>query len=253
MASPLIDTKHLDAEIPTTRWSLVRAMGGDATSRRSAMESFAQDYWPAIYAFARKKGNSPHEAEDLTQSFLIHLMDRDRFDGLAEENGRFRSWLLACLHNFLRSNWRDQDRQKRGGKLTHLSIERDLGEAWLEQSETDELSPDVVFDRRWAAALLARAVAELVRSYERDGKVDLARVLVPMITGADERQGYAEASGQLGITEANARVAAFRMRKRLRTLVREEVAATVLSPDEVDAELAELFVLFESKPRVQAP
>ena len=183
MPNPLIETRSLNGEIPATRWSMVQAMGADATVRQEAMGEFAQNYWPAIYSFARKKGCSPHEAEDLTQSFLIHLMNCDRISDLAEENGRFRSWLLACLHNFIRQHWRKQGRQKRGGHMQHLSIDRDIGESWLGQIESDDLSPDLVFDRRWAAAIMERAVADLVQSYQRDGKDALAKVLVPMITG----------------------------------------------------------------------
>ena len=247
MAENLLQTRNLDGHLPTTRWSIVRAVGADGATRQQALESFARDYWPAIYAFARKKGSSPPDAEDLTQSFLLHLMERDRFEGLSQEKGRFRSWLLACLHNFLRSNWRDLARQKRGGGIAHVSIDRDLGEAWLEGSETDELSPDLVFDRRWAAAIMERALDELARSYQRDGREELAEVLVPLIAGAEQRPSYAAAAESLGISESNARVAAFRMRKKLRSLIREEVAATVSSPAEVDAELAELFTLFEPR------
>lgn len=240
----VIETKEAQGELPTTRWSIVRAMGGDATMRREALEVFARDYWPAVYAFARKKGHPPEEAEDVTQAFLADLIERESFAELSEEKGRFRSWLLACLHNFLRMDWRDRKRLKRGGGMVPVSIDRELGESWLELAGTDELSPDVVFDRRWAAGILERALGELSQTYEREGKLELAQVLAPMIAGADERQTYAEAAEKLGISESNARVAAFRMRKRLRSLVREEVAATVGSAEEVDEELRELFALF---------
>lgn len=248
MDNKLLDTLNLNGGLPTTRWSIVQAVAGDGTQRRKALEAFACDYWPAIYAFARKKGNSPPDAEDLTQSFLLHLMESDRFEGLSADKGRFRSWLLASLHNFLRTNWRNLARQKRGGGLQHLSIDRDLGEAWLENSAVDELSPDLVFDRRWAAAIMERAMEELSQSYQRDGREKLASALIPLIAGAEERQSYADAARDLGISESNARVAAFRMRKRLRNLIRDEVAATVSSPAEVDAELAELFSLFAPQP-----
>jgi RNA polymerase sigma-70 factor (ECF subfamily) len=223
---------------------MVQAVAGDGTVRRNALEAFARDYWPAIYAFARKKGNSPPDAEDLTQSFLLHLIDSDRFDGLSPDKGRFRSWLLACLHNFLRSNWRDQSRQKRGGGMTPVSIDRDLGEAWLENSASDELSPDRIFDKRWATGIMERALEELSCAYQREGREELAEVLIPLIAGAEERPSYTEAARKLGISDSNARVAAFRMRKRLRSLIRDEVGATVSSPMQVDAELAELFTLF---------
>lgn len=231
-------------EVPTTRWSLVRAMGADATVRQEALEDFAREYWPAVYAFVRKKGHDPADSEDLTQSFLSWLIERETFEGLSPDRGRFRSWLLACLHNFLRRDWRDQSRKKRAGGKVHVSLDHELGEGWLERAGVDEVTPEVAFDRRWAAGILQRALNDLAKFYEKEGKLQWAQVLAPMIAGADERQTYADAAEQLGISESNARVAAFRMRKRLRTLVREEVALTVGSPEEVDAELRELFALF---------
>jgi RNA polymerase sigma factor (sigma-70 family) len=244
MRDPSIDTKHADAGIPTTRWSIVQAMGSDGTKRQAALEVFATDYWPAIYAFARKKGCEPLDAEDLTQSFLLSLLESDSFEGLGADKGRFRSWLLACLHNFLRVDWRAKKRLKRGGGVKPVSIDRDLGEAWLEMTAADEASPDVIFERRWAAGILERALDELAAFYEREGKVELARLLAPMVVGEGDGKGYAEVAQQLGISEANARVAAFRLRKRLRSLIREEVAATVESPTEVDDELDYLFAVF---------
>ena len=253
MSHSLLDTREADGDLPTTRWSIVRAMGGEATLRQQALEVFARDYWPAVYAFARKKGHPPHEAEDLTQAFLADLIGRESFGDLSADKGRFRSWLLACLHNFLRADWRDRRRLKRGGGVDPVSIDRDLGEVWLEQSGADDLSPDVVFDRRWAAGILERALRDVSVDYEREGKLELARVLAPMIAGADGRQSYAEAAAELGISESNARVAAFRMRKRLRSHVREEVAATVASPEQVDEELRELFALFGVRPPAPPP
>ena len=236
----------LDGKIPTTRWSIVQAVASEGPERQTALERFARDYWPAIYAFARKKGHRPPDAEDLTQRFLVELIAGDSFSGLSEERGRFRSWLLACLHNFLRKDWRDRNCAKRGGGKLPVSIDRDLGEAWLEHSASDDASPDLVFDRRWAAGILERAIGNLARSYQRDGKSDVFRVLASTITGAGDSQSYAEMGVELGINESNARVAAFRMRKRLRRLIREEVAMTVGSTADIDEEIDQLFAVFGS-------
>lgn len=240
----------LNGEIPTTRWSVVHAVAAKGPERQEALERFARDYWPAIYAFARKKGHRPADAEDLTQRFLIELIGRDSFGGLSEQQGRFRSWLLACLHNFLRKDWRDQNCAKRGGGKLPVSIDRELGEAWLERSASDDASPDLIFDRRWAAGILERAIGSLARSYERDGKSEVFRAISPTITGAGEPRSYLEIGRELGISEANARVAAFRMRKRLRRLIREEVAVTVGSTDDIDEEIDQLFVVFGSTPQI---
>ena len=229
--------------MPTTRWSLVQAAGSDATQRRDALEHFAQGYWPAVYAFIRSRGYSPPEAEDLTQDFLVSLIERDSLATVTKGEVRFRSWLLGALKNFLKAEWRDKNRLKRGGGAVHLSIDRDLGEAWLESSAVDQDSPDAVFERRWAWGILERALGQLTTAYERDGRGEIVRVLAPLMMGAVQKT-YAEAAGELGISHSNARVLAFRLRKHLRTLVREEVAQTVGSAEEIKDELAHFFVVF---------
>jgi RNA polymerase sigma-70 factor (ECF subfamily) len=242
----MLATRNFADAVPATRWSLVQALSGEATGRRRALEVFARDYWPAVYAFARKKGHSPHDAEDITQSFLSGLLASTTFESLSPDKGRFRSWLLACLHNYLCADWRERNRQKRGGKAVHVSIDRDLGEAWLESANAHSLTPEDLFDRRWASLILARAFEELARIYGRDGKEDLARVLLPLITGGEARPDYAAAAEQLGLSEGSARMAAFRMRKRLRGLVREQIAATVGSQADVEDELRQLFAVFST-------
>ena len=231
--------------MPTTRWSLVQAAGGDATGRREALEHFARDYWPAVYSFVRTRGYSPPEAEDHTQGFLLSLIERDSLATVTRGELRFRSWLLGALKNFLKNDWRDRNRLKRGGGAGHLSIDRDLGEAWLESASVDQASPDAVFERRWAWGILERALGQLTAAYERDGRSELVRILGPLVLGTEAGKTYAQAAGELGITHANARVQAFRLRKHLRTLVREEVARTVGSAEEVEDELAHFFTLFE--------
>ena len=244
MSQQALQTQNASGDPPTTRWTIVEALAGAPSERKAALEHFARSYWPAIYSFVRLKGHAPPEAEDLTQSFLLSLIERNSFEGLSATKGRFRSWLLASLTNFLRNDWRDRRRLKRGGGVPQLSIDRDLGEAWLESHSSEEASPDVVFDRRWAAGILERALSQLAASYQQEGRTEVAKVIAPIIAGIDARKSYAEAGAELGISEGTARAAGFRMRKRLRALIREEVAATVESPDQVDAELDELFSLF---------
>ena len=248
MSQQALQTRHGGGDPPTTRWTMIAALAGNSAERQRALEHLGRGYWPAIYSFARLKGHSPPEAEDLTQSFLLSLVEGENFEGLSADKGRFRSWLLAALSNFLRKDWRDKRRLKRGGGAPQFSIDRDLGEAWLEASAADDASPDRVFDQRWAAGLLDGALRQLAASYEGEGRSDVARVIAPIIAGIDARKTYAEAAAELGMTEGAARGAAFRMRRRLRTLIREEIAATVASPDQVDAELEHLFALFSNGP-----
>lgn len=246
MSDQALQTRNVDGGMPTTQWSILQVLHGDSEERQNALEIFARNYWPAVYGFVRMKGNSPPEAEDLTQSFLASLIARDKFEGLSASQGRFRSWLLASLTNFLHADRRDRNRLKRGGGAAHLSIDRDLGEAWLEGSASDEASPDVIFDRNWAAGILERSMDRLLTTYEREGRSEVAEVLAPMIAGMEERASYAEVGESLGMSESTARAAAFRLRKRLRGYIREEIAATVGSAAEVDAELDQLFALFGS-------
>ena len=124
----ILETRNLGQGMPTTRWSLIDAAGGDATRRQQALEHFARDYWPAVYAYVRCRGHSPPEAEDLTQAFLISLIERDSLATVTEGDVRFRSWLLSALKHFLINDWRDKTRLKRGGGAPHLSIDGDLGE-----------------------------------------------------------------------------------------------------------------------------
>jgi RNA polymerase sigma-70 factor (ECF subfamily) len=246
MSQQALQTKNVGGGPPTTRWTIVRALAGDRTARRDALEHFASAYWPPIYSFARLKGQSPPDAEDLTQAFFLSLIERGSFEGLSREKGRFRSWLLASFSHFMSKDWRSRNRLKRGGGVAPLSIDRDLGEDWLESFASEDLSPDIAFDRRWAAGILDGALQKLATIYEQEDKLDIARVIGPMIAGVEARKTYAQAGQELGMAEGTARAAAFRMRKRLRALIREEIANTVESEEQVDAELEHLFSLYDN-------
>jgi RNA polymerase sigma-70 factor (ECF subfamily) len=246
MSDRLLDTRTVRGRMPTTRWTLVRAAGADAqpSDQRKALEVLSQDYWPSIYSFIRTWGHAPEEAEDLTQSFLVSFIERNSFEGASAANGKFRAWLLAALKNFLRSDHRDRNRLKRGGGAAHLSIDRDLGEAWLETSSADGDSPERVFERQWAAGILERALRRLEEVGRQEGKGDQIAVLMPLIAGTEERGGYARAAEQIGLTEGSTRSAVFRLRKRLRAIVRDEVAATVASSEDLDEEIEHFLAAF---------
>lgn len=247
MSDQALQTKQVKGRMPTTRWTLVQAVGpeGDPQDRQRALEILCRDYWLPIYAYIRSWGCGVHDAEDLTQSFLAAFIKRDSFTNASKEEGRFRSWLLASLKHFLLEDRRNRSRLKRGGGVVHVSIDRDLGEAWLESSHVDGDTPEAIFERRWAAGLLERALEGLEGICRRDGRERHYEVLLPIIAGIDDRGGYAEAAETLGISEGAARMAAFRMRKRLGTLVREEVAATLASAEEIDDELAHFYRAFQ--------
>jgi len=243
-------TRHGGGSLPTTRWTLIHAVSADnPTERRQALEVLARAYWQPVYTYIRTWRHSPEEAEDLTQSFLADFIERDSFAGLDAEGGRFRSWILAALKNFLIDDHRARTRIKRGGGVVHLSIDRDLGEEWLGAPQAAGAAPDVIFDRRWVAGILEGSLTQLREQCVKEGKQRNFEVLVPLIAGMDHRASYADAALALGISEGNARVVAFRLRKRLRALVREAVEATVSSAEDVAEELDHLFAVFaESGP-----
>ena len=245
----LLQTRAVHGRMPTTRWTLVRAAGSDAepSERRRALELLSRDYWLPIYSFIRIWGHPPEEAEDLTQSFLVSFIERDSFDDAGVANGKFRTWLLAALKNFLLNDKRDRSRLKRGGGAAHLSIDRDLGESWLENSRVDGDSPDTIFERHWAAGILERCLSRLEERYRQEGKERYFEVLMPLIAGSDERGGYARAGAELELTEGSARSGAFRIRKRLRALVRDEVAATVAEAEDLDTEIEHFYAIFRSR------
>jgi RNA polymerase sigma factor (sigma-70 family) len=244
VTNQVLETRNTVKGMPTTRWSLIDAAGGDASNRQEALEYFARDYWPAVYAFIRCRGHSPHDAEDLTQSFLVLLIQRDSLATVTKSEIRFRSWLLSALKHFLINDWRDKGRLKRGGGVPHLSIDRDLGESWLESSAIDLSSPEAVFERRWAWGILERALGHLTEAYRRDGREKVVQILLPLVLGADTEKPYKEAAVELEVTHANARILAFRLRKHLRTLVREEIARTVGTCEDVEDELTHFFKVF---------
>ncbi|WP_193214211.1 RNA polymerase sigma factor [Luteolibacter marinus] len=249
MSERLLETRVVNGRMPTTRWSLVRAAGSSVTSsdRRRALELLSRDYWPPIYSFIRTWGHPPEEAEDLTQSFLVSFIERESFGVADVADGRFRSWLLAALKNFLLNDKRDRSRLKRGGGIAHVSIDRDLGEAWFEEAGVDGDSPDTIFERHWAAGILERCLTRLEERYRQEGKAQYFEILMPLIAGSDDRGGYARAGAVLELTEGSARSAAFRLRKRLRAIVRDEIAATLADKGDLESEIDHFYDAFRSR------
>lgn len=232
---------------PATRWSLVAAAGsGEAASRR-ALERLCQDYWPPLYAFLRGRGCSPEDAQDLTQTLLAGLIEREAFEGLSAERGRFRTYLLRCAKNLLATDWHAKTAQKRGGGAEHLSIDAEEGETWFAgMAAASDTNPDVLYDRQWSARLLRRIMIRLGEAYEREGKRDVFRTLQPLVAGGEERGRYGELAAELGVSEASLRMMVFRMRKRYRTLLRDEITQTVLDPADVDDEINHLMTLYQA-------
>lgn len=223
-----------------TRWSMVLAAGdwrAGSTARR-AMDELARLYWFPLYAYLRRRGNSPVAAEDLVQGFFTHLLAKDALATVDRTKGKFRSFLLAALQNYLANVWDQQHAAKRGGDRTILALDTMDAETRYALEPVDTMTPERVYERRWALAVLEQVLVRLRGDYQQRGQGEIFTVLEPVLVGA--ATGYAGLAAQLNMTEAAVKVAAHRLRRRYRELLRAEIAQTVAEPDLVEEELREL-------------
>lgn len=225
----------------TTRWSLVLAAGrGSDTGSKRALATLCELYWYPVYAFVRRQGNSPDDAGDLTQAFFVRVLEKAYFRQASPDGGRFRSFLLACLRHFL-SNERDRARTiKRGGPHPPLSLDMETAEGRYLIEPRDELTPEKIFDRRWALTLLDRALTRLRNEHVAGRKQDVFEALKGYLTGASEGIPYTDVASALGTSEGATKVAVHRLRRRFRDLLIEEVAETVLDRRDIDDEIRHL-------------
>jgi RNA polymerase sigma factor (sigma-70 family) len=233
------------AEFSTTRWTLVVA-AGDAQNPKSgkALATFCQTYWMPLYAFVRRRGYAPADAEDLVQEFFARLLERNFLDRADRDRGRFRTFLLSALNHFLANEWTRQRTLKRGGGQPPVSWDAQAAEDRYLQEGADTETPATAFDRHWAEALLERALEQLRRQYAAIGKADLFQILEPCLSGDGFTASYREMTERLGMSEVALRVAAHRLRRGFGEMLRQEVAHTVTGSAEVDDELRYLFGLF---------
>lgn len=222
----------------TTRWSVVLAAGRDSTQAHDALEHLCRVYWYPLYAYVRRQGHSPEDAQDLTQSFFAKLIAKHYLGDVDRSKGKFRSFLLASLKHFLANEWDKARAQKRGGGQTVVSLDAETRYG-LEPS--DEASADKIYERRWALTLLDEVLKRLRDEYAADRKGKLFEELKETLTAGKSEVGYAEIGMRLGMSEGAVKVAVHRLRQRYRDLLRAEVAETVASPEEVDEEIRALF------------
>ncbi len=222
----------------TTRWTLVcdAAKGGD-TQAVEALGALFGTYWPPLYRFARRQGKSPQDAEDLVQGFFAHVLQQNGLRLADRDRGRFRAFLLGGLKNFMANEWQREHRLKRGGFATHLSIDWQDAETGLKLEPADLRSPDKLYDRDWAMALLDKVLDDLERE-ENAG--EFAR-WKPFLGMSSARISYAEIAEESGVTEGGARVAVHRLRKRYRQRLREEIGRTLADDQLVEEEIKSLF------------
>jgi RNA polymerase sigma-70 factor (ECF subfamily) len=245
--------QHNDASISpggdqfaTTQWSLVLS-AADRTSPRfqHALAELCHAYWYPLYAFVRRGGASAVEAEDLTQEFFLALVDKEFLAATGPEKGRFRTFLLLCLKRFL-ANQRDRDRaQKRGGGRTFVSINRDEAESRYQAEPADATTPERIYERRWALALLDQVLARLQDEYRQAGKTALFARLKAYLVADAPAETHAAVAADLGVSAGAVKVAVHRLRRRYGELLRAEVARTLERACDVNEEIRTLFTALQ--------
>lgn len=231
------------AQFTPTHWSVVLAAAGraDSTHARDALERLCRNYWLPIYAFIRRQGHHPHDAQDLTQEFFARLLERNYLAGVDREKGRFRSFLLASVKHFLANEWDKSKAQKRGGGRLPISIDAAMAESSCRLEPVDMVTAEKIFERRWALALLEQVLRRLREEYTRDGKEKQFEQLKGTLTEASRSLPYAEIAVRLATSEGAVKVAVHRLRQRYRELLRAEIADTVADAREIDDEIRNLF------------
>lgn len=225
----------------TTQWSLVQAAGRQSSqTARVALEELCQTYWFPVYAFIRRRGKSEAEAEDLTQGFFVHLLDSEFIESADKQRGRFRSYLLKSVSNFINAAYRAETAQKRGGETGSLQIDFVAGEQLYKQETAASLTPEQIFERRWAMTLLNNTIQQLRSDYEERNHLQLFESLEAHINQDPARVPYAELTESLSMTEDAIKQAARRLKIRYREILRNEIANTIGSTDEIDDELKAL-------------
>lgn len=231
-------------QFPPTRWSLIAQAGStaDPRTRQQALEEICRSYWRPLYAFARRKGCPPPDAEDLTQSFLAALLENEALTSADSRIGTLRTFLLARFQTFLVDAWRHGHAQKRGGRAVHLALDFQDAEQWCALEMQDVASPDAAFEKQWVNALLESVLLRVREDYDTSGRGAQFEALRPFLNFDDTSSDYPAAAATLEISAAAVRQAVHRLRERFARALREHIAATLTdpAPEAIDEELAAL-------------
>jgi len=242
MATPKPDgaapaAKAQAAVFATTHWSVVLAAGQNNTPQASgALEKLCLNYWYPLYAYVRRRGYSPEDAQDLTQSFFERLLQKSYVREADRQRGRFRTFLLSALTHFLADEWDRSHRVKRGGGQLHLSLDAASAEERYRLEPVDKADAGILFERRWATTLLDRALNRLESEFSARGQAAQFAELNRFLLGDQGDSTYVESAPRLGLTPAAMKMAVSRMRSRCRELLREELGQTVASPEDAEEE-----------------
>ena len=216
---------------------MLAAGSEDSKRARRALEDLCAAYWYPIYCLIRRQGNGPEEAADLTQGYMVQLLEKGYLRHISRERGKFRSFLFVSVKHFL-SNERDRARAaKRGGGRVPVSLDAEAAEGRYRIEPADDLTPEKLFERRWATTVLERAMQRLRDEAVQAGEERRFEELKPYLTGEEPAPAYRDVAGRLGMTETALGVAVHRMRKKFGQLLRDEIAQTVANPADIDGEV----------------
>jgi DNA-directed RNA polymerase specialized sigma24 family protein len=236
-----------DPAFHTTHWSAVfTARGDDSTAAHAALGQLCQLYWYPLYAYIRRRGHPPEEARDLTQAFFAQFLAKNHLADLTPGMGRFRSFLLACLKHFLANEWDKAQAQRRGGGQPVISLDDDTAVERFRLEPVDQVTPEILFERRWALTLLEQVLGHLRAEFVSSKRAALFDELKVLLTADQPGVSYAEIGRRTGLKEGAVKMAAHRLRRRYGELLRAQIAATVRDPREAEDELRHLIAVLSN-------
>jgi RNA polymerase sigma factor (sigma-70 family) len=238
--------QHGGVAFTTTHWSVVLEAQGESPAAQEALEKLCRTYWRPIFAFLRRQGLPPAEAEDLTQGFFAQLLERKSFDAVRKEKGRLRSYLLGALKYFVADEQRRAMAIKRGKGQRLIPLEELRGENRVEMEPADPVTAEMIYERRWALTVLERVLSRLKDEYRAAGNAALFDSLKELLPDEPGSPSQAQIAARLGMTENAVRQAFHRFRQRYQSLLREEIAHTVATPGDIEEELRHLIAVLEA-------
>jgi len=235
------------ADFRTTHWSVVLQAGlSPSAQSAAALDELCRAYWLPLYFFVRRRGHDEHEAKDLTQEFFSRLIAKNYLGAVERERGRFRYFLQTALKNFLANEWNRSQRQKRGGGVQSFSLDAQAAEERYQLESQTNVTPEVLFERRWAQTLFDRVIDLLQEEFVAAHNRQRFDELKPFLLDDPDASSYAQTAGRLQTSEGAVKSAVHRLRQRARELFREEIAHTVSTSEEIDDEIRHLFAALAS-------
>jgi RNA polymerase sigma factor (sigma-70 family) len=226
------------ASFATTHWSIVAQSAlTNVPQAENALTKLCETYWPPIYSFIRRRGYAPSDAQDLTQSFFAFFLRTKAYARTDRLHGKFRSFLLASVKNFLADTWDHNQAIRRGGDYQFVPLDPETAESFYDAPSAPDSTPERLFELRWAKTVTAGALDSLRQELQVEGKLKLFDQLKSFLAGGSVLPSYDDASARIGLSRATVKTHVYRLRQRYREIVRREIARTVSAPHEIDEEL----------------